>query len=128
MSKAKKIWLTIGLSLLIAICVYGFIVCVINIVDTYNEYVGFLETHVPDFFWTKILHKNLIFLFIMLFVLIVNISVIAFNIYHYIKNKTFLWVKNVISKEEQRRIHQEIKKTKLEKKLKKIEKEIKKDA
>ena len=128
MSLKKKIVITVALGILVAVGVYGIVLCINNLIDNYSQYLGFKKTHPPDFFWTRILKKNIALLYVLLVILFINFSFIVCNLINFIHNKKLLWFIKSMSKQEKNRLRKEQKKKDLEEQLKKIKKELQEDA
>ena len=130
MSKTKKILITIGLSLLVGLCLFGIVLCVTNLIDNHSQYAYSKYRYVPDSPWIRILKNNISLLYVVLLILLVNFTFIIYNIIIFIKHKRLIWGINKYSLEEKKRLEKikkqrllENKKTKLMGKIKVIEKE-----
>lgn len=88
MSRKKKIVLTVLWGLFCAIAVFGVVLSVKTLIFNHQELSVFLKTHLPDFVWCRVLKENIALLYVVLFILLVNLSVAVLNLINCIKTKS----------------------------------------
>ena len=125
MSKKKKIIYTVLLGIMVGVIIFGIVLCISNIIDNLKEYhyMYTLRNYPIGFFWVNILRKNIILLSITLFILVVNLAFIVFNIIRLIKTKCLLWNISKVPKEDIKNIKNKRRIEKLESKISKIKNE-----
>lgn len=87
MTKKKKIFLTILLGVLVIFALFGLVLCIKTLIANHIELSSFLQTHTPDFFWCRILRENIILLYIVLVVILINLGFVVLNLIMFIKKK-----------------------------------------